>query len=150
MRGQLGALVSAAWLATACTPSATPAGAPAAADGGESAPTDLVAEMWQTDDGPVAMVKSASARLSVSASCKKPDGTLDCEAYRFVTQPVRVDLSSGNAHGASQGTLRCVKAKHVLVSAHDALGNQDGFCKFGDGSYATTGSIESRPMPAAL
>ncbi len=145
----------AAELLSGCTPSAntspttSPSGAvdAAAADAGSLAPADLVTETWQTDDGPVTMVKSESAHLSVSASCKKPDGTLACEAYRFVTHPVHVDLSGGNAHGASQGTLRCVKSKHTLVSAHDAQGNQDGFCKFDDGSYATTGAIESRPMP---
>jgi hypothetical protein len=133
-----------------CTPSATtsPSGtADAAPEPGSLAPADLVTETWQTDDGPVQMVKSESAHFSVSASCKKPDGSLACEAYRFVMHPVHADLSGGNAHGASQGTLRCVKAKHTLVSAHDAQGNQDGFCKFDDGSYATTGAIESHPMP---
>ncbi len=147
----LGAALLAALVTAACTPSVTPSSGTGAADAGADpqapAPADLVTETWQTDDGPVEMVKSASARLEVSSSCKKTDGTLDCEAYRFVTHPEHVDLSGGNAHGASQGTLRCVKSKHVLVSAHDAQGNQDGFCKFADGSYATTGSIESRPMP---
>ena len=144
--GLVGALLV---LVSGCTPSATPSGSTAADDAGAAAPTDLVTETWQTDDGPVQMVKSASARLEVSASCKKADGTLDCDAYRFVTHPVHVDVSGGGAHGASQGTLRCVKSKHVLVSAHDAQGNQDGFCKFDDGSYATTGSIESRAMPGS-
>ncbi len=144
----LGATLLAALVTFACTPASSPT---VAADGGTdtqaTAPADLVTETWQTDDGPVEMVKSASARFEVSSACKKPDGSLDCEAYRFVTHPEHVDLSGGNAHGASQGTLRCVKSKHVLVSAHDAQGNQDGFCKFADGSYATTGSIESRPLP---
>ena len=128
---------------------ATPdANTAAAAPGAGVVPPDAVPETWQSDNGPIAMLNSPSLRLRISASCKQPNNTFSCQAYTFAMQPVHVDITPADrARGASEGTIRCVKSHHHLVSAHDPQGNQDGFCQMDDNSLVAVGSIEARPNP---
>jgi hypothetical protein len=46
----------------------------------------------------------------------------------------------------SAGTRACNKLGHKLVSGHNAMGSEDGFCRFPDGSMVSTGALEQYGM----
>ena len=46
----------------------------------------------------------------------------------------------------SAGTKACRKLGHKLVSGHNAMGAEDGFCQFPDGSMLSNGALEQYGM----
>lgn len=101
-------------------------------------------EPWTLEgSGPMPFLYWGSPQLKLSASCKKPDGTLDCEALRFIKSGTPVEIPKRRLDGRmSAGTLVCMKLGHALITGRSALGTEDGFCKFPDGSVTTTGALE--------
>lgn len=109
----------------------------------ESAP--FVNEVWTSnDDGTqIAMIYYAQQNVRVSASCRNGGGQLACDALKQLRQgpPVKVPKSAVKGN-ISAGTKGCTALKNTIVHAHDAQANEDGFCKFPDGSLAANGSLE--------
>ncbi len=85
--------------------------------------------------------------VRVSAQCRQPTGQLACDAIRQVRdgQPVALTGRELNA-GVSAGTKACMKLGQKLVSGRNAVGAEDGFCRFPDGSMISTGALEQYGM----
>ena len=101
---------------------------------------DYPAELRELPDPPAGRVE----QLKLSDGCRKPDGSLDCEAYRFLKSGAPVDLARRSLDGRrSAGVLACMKLGNQLVHGRNAMGSEDGFCRFRDGSLTTTGALET-------
>ncbi|MBL8606422.1 MAG: hypothetical protein JNL38_03845 [Myxococcales bacterium] len=142
--------------ACACALAVSGCGGPDKTSGGSATPSSStptlasldpksgVPEQWTLEEGgPTGFLYFANPQLKLSDTCRRPDGTLDCEAFRFLKGGVPVDLARRSLDGrASAGTLACVKMGNRLVHGKNAMGSEDGFCRFRDGSFTTTGAIE--------
>jgi putative hemolysin len=92
---------------------------------------------------PVALLYFTQQGLKLSASCKKPDGKLDCAAFQYVKSGMPVEIAKRELDGRmSAGTKVCMKMKNQLVTGKNSVGSEDGFCKFPDGSLITVGALE--------
>jgi hypothetical protein len=111
----------------------------------ESAP--FANEVWTSQEGaqlPIIFYTQQNVRLS--STCRNGAGQLGCDAVKQLRgKPVDVPKRelTGNT---SAGTRVCVKLKNTLVNAHNASGNEDGFCRFPDGSLVSTGALEQYVM----
>jgi len=113
----------------------------------ESAP--FVNEVWIAQDGgaKVAVLFYAQQNVRISASCRNGGGQLACDALRQLRGSPPVVVPKGMVRGnVSAGTKACVALKNTIVGAHDAQGNEDGFCRFPDGSLVSTGALEQYGM----
>lgn len=108
----------------------------------ESSP--FVAESWTSQEGEqMQFIHFTGQRVRISASCRQPNGQLACDAVRQLRSGMPIEVSGRELNmGISAGTKACRKINQTLVSAHDASGNEDGFCRFGDGSLISTGALE--------
>jgi len=120
----------------------TPSGAPSLAG---LDPRSGQPEQWTLEEGgPTGFLYFANPQLKLSDGCRKPDGSLDCEAYRFLKSGAPVDLARRSLDGRrSAGVLACMKLGNQLVHGRNAMGSEDGFCRFRDGSLTTTGALET-------
>ena len=132
---------------------ASPATAPTAASTGagplanlESAP--FVNEVWISQEGDqMPFIDYTQQNVRVSAQCRQPSGQLDCDAIRQIRSGTPVEVPRGELRGGiSAGTKACMRLKHQLVSGHNSVGSEDGFCKFPDGSMLSTGALEQYGM----
>ena len=113
----------------------------------ESAP--FVNEVWIAQDGgaKVPILFYAQQNVRLSASCRNGGGQLACDALRQLRGNPPVVVPKGMVRGnVSAGTKACVALKNTIVGAHDAQGNEDGFCRFPDGSLVSTGALEQYGM----
>jgi len=128
--------------ATSTTAAATP----------PSGPLALLAKDGQrvtyTVDGAAKeMLAFATEKVTVSASCAKPDGTLDCEAMQLLRRGKTVQLTSAElSRGLPPGAVICAKLKIANTTGRDAKGNEDGFCTFADGSLVSHGSVDTHVL----
>ncbi len=109
-------------------------------------------EDWLLEGGgPLPLLYFSSAQLKLSAGCKKPDGSLDCDALRFLRAGTPVQLLKRSLDGRmSAGSMACIRlakesgkdGAYALVTAKNKLGAEDGLCRFPDGSYVTLGALE--------
>lgn len=98
-------------------------------------------------EGEVAVLYFEGANLTLSAGCKKPDGKLDCAAYRAVRDDEPTPIPHRQLDGrVSAGTLVCRRLGYANVTATNSVGAQDGFCKFPDGSFVDVGALERYGM----
>lgn len=120
----------------------TPSGAPSLAG---LDPRSGQPEQWTLEEGgPTGFLYFANPQLKLSDGCRKPDGSLDCEAYRFLKSGAPIDLARRSLDGRrSAGVLACMKLGNQLVHGRNAMGSEDGFCRFRDGSLTTTGALET-------
>ena len=89
----------------------------------------------------------AAEKITVSASCAKPDGTLDCEAMRLLRRGKTVKLTPAElSTGIPPGAVICKKLQITSTVGRDAKGNEDGFCTFADGSLVSHGSVDSNVL----
>lgn len=98
-------------------------------------------ETFTFEDGPKPMLTFEAERVRVSASCTKPDGSLDCDAMRTLRKGKQVKLGP-EATGANPGAVACKKLGFRNTTGRAASGNEDGFCIFPDGSMASTGALD--------
>ena len=113
----------------------------------ESAP--FTNEVWIAQDGgtqlPILFYGQQNVRLS--ASCRNGGGQLACDALKQLRGGTPVVVPRHMVKGnVSAGTKACVVLKNTIVGAHDAQGNEDGFCRFPDGSLVSTGALEQYGM----
>lgn len=98
-------------------------------------------ETFTFEDGQKPMLTFEAERVRVSASCAKPDGSLDCDAMRALRKGKQVKLGP-EATGANPGAIACKKLGFRNTTGRAASGNEDGFCIFADGSMASTGALD--------
>lgn len=138
--GSSGAVPVAATTATAATSAAV------------SGPLALSASKAQrvtytVDGAPKELLDFDAEKVRVSASCAKPDGTLDCDAMRLLRRTKSVQLTAAElSRGIPAGAVICTKLKIPSTTGHDAKGNEDGFCVFPDGSLASHGSVDTHVL----
>jgi len=113
----------------------------------ESAP--FVNEVWIAQDGGAQMpfIYYTRENVRLSAACRTPSGQLSCDAIRQLRSGTPVEIARRSLTGnISAGTRVCMNMRHQLVSAHNAAGAEDGFCRFPDGSMVSTGALEQYAM----
>jgi hypothetical protein len=104
-------------------------------------------ENWTLEDvvAPMPMLLFAQPVLKLSASCKKPDGALDCAALTYMrngmpTEIPKRELERGR--GGSPGEKVCKRLDNQVVKGNTSLGTTDVFCRFPDGSMVNVGALE--------
>lgn len=110
----------------------------------------FVNEVWtpQEGGGQMPFIYYARENVRLSAQCRSATGQLDCEAIRQL-RGAPVDIQKRTLTGnISAGTRVCTKLGNQIVSAHNPSGNEDGFCRFRDGSLVSTGALEQYAMRA--
>ncbi|HTL11967.1 MAG TPA: hypothetical protein VL588_05745 [Bdellovibrionota bacterium] len=80
--------------------------------------------------------------LVVSAECRRPDGSVSCEAVKAVDRVNAKGLKMPPG-GADPGAIACIQQAHgQVVVARTQTGGEAGFCAFEDGSLISTGSLD--------
>ncbi len=112
----------------------------------ESAP--FVNEVWTSQEGqPMPFIYYTQQKVRVSAQCRTASGELSCDAIRQIRNGMPVEVPGRELQGGiSAGTKACMRLKHQLVSGHNSVGSEDGFCRFPDGSMLSTGALEQYGM----
>ena len=135
----------------ATSPSGAATGAAAATATGplanlESAP--FVNEVWTSQEGQqMPFIYYTQQNVRVSAQCRTAAGELSCDAIRQIRGGMPVEVPGRELQGGiSAGTKACMRLKHQLVSGHNSVGSEDGFCRFPDGSMLSTGALEQYGM----
>ncbi len=112
----------------------------------ESAP--FVNEVWTSQEGQqMPFIYYTQQNVRVSAQCRQASGELACDAIRQIRNAMPVEIPGRELQGGiSAGTKVCMRLKHQLVSGHNSVGSEDGFCRFPDGSMLSTGALEQYGM----
>ncbi len=112
----------------------------------ESAP--FLNEVWTSQEGQqMPFIFYARENVRVSAQCRQARGQLACDALRPVRSGMPVEIAARELTGGmSAGTRVCLKLGQKLVTGHNSSGNEDGFCRFPDGSMISTGALEQYGM----
>jgi hypothetical protein len=120
--------------------------AKAAAQGGapELDPKTATTETWDLEGvGKTDLLVFAKERVTLGKSCLK-GASLDCEAYRVLRAGPKVEVKKSSLDGRmSAGSRVCLALKGELVTGKSPAGNEDGFCKLGDGSIVACGPLET-------
>ncbi len=135
-------LVSASLLFLACGDAAPAPASPTTQTGSLAlAASRGKAETFTFEDGQKPMLTFDAERVRVSASCARPDGSLDCDAMRTLRKGKQVKVGP-EATGANPGAVACKKLGFRNTTGRATSGNEDGFCIFPDGSMASTGALD--------
>jgi putative hemolysin len=112
----------------------------------ESAP--FINEIWTSQEGQrMPFIYYSQQNVRVSAECRQASGQLSCDALRQIRSGTPVEVPGRELNGGiSAGTKACIKLGRQLVSGHNSAGNEDGFCRFPDGSMVSTGALEQYGM----
>lgn len=89
-------------------------------------------------------------RLVLSVNrCRQADLSLDCDAVKFLRNGPDVAIPKAKMTGAvSAGALVCAKLGYAMLTARAPNGDEDGVCKFPDGSMASLGALEQYRLKA--
>lgn len=102
---------------------------------------------YTIDGAPKEFLVFSAEKVTVSASCGKPDGGLDCEAMQLLRRGKSVQLTPAeSSRGIPPGAAVCAKLKIMSTTGRDAKGNEDGFCTFADGSLVSHGSVDTHVL----
>ena len=92
------------------------------------------------------IIRFPARHLSLSASCRRPQEKLACDAYReyqkLKTGTLPDFKSDDHNSSANRGALICklILHRNVLIAVSEEQ-NESSFCQFKDGSWLGTGSI---------
>jgi hypothetical protein len=104
-------------------------------------------ETWAIDGQPTAFVYYAEHDLRVSASCRQPNGQVACDAVRFMRNGSPVEIARRFLDGRqSPGVKVCMRLNQPVLVARSPEGSEDSYCRFPDGSLASTGALERFSM----
>jgi putative hemolysin len=105
-------------------------------------------EVWISQEGQqMPFLYYAQQNVRVSAQCRQATGQLACDAIRQIRSGMPVEIPGRELTGGiSAGTKACMKLGHTLVSGHNSVGSEDGFCRFPDGSMLSNGALEQYGM----
>ncbi|MBK8213772.1 MAG: hypothetical protein IPK71_08475 [Myxococcales bacterium] len=131
-------LVFAGIVSAGCSKAQAQGGAP------ELDPKAATTEMWDLEGiGKTELLVFAKERVTLGKSCLK-GAALDCEAYRVLRAGPKVEVKKSSLDGRmSAGSRVCLALKGELVTGKSPAGNEDGFCKLGDGSIVACGPLET-------
>jgi putative hemolysin len=112
----------------------------------ESAP--FLNEVWISQEGQqMPFIFYSQQNVRVSTQCRQASGQLACDAMRQIRGGMPVEIPGRELTGGiSAGTKACMKLGKQLVSGHNSVGAEDGFCRFPDGSMISTGALEQYGM----
>lgn len=100
------------------------------------------AATFTIDGKSVEFVDDSSQRLTINATCKKPQG-FDCDAFTAFRRLKPTKLRT--KHGRNPGAAVCTDVLQALVvTGTDTGGNENTFCLFEDGSMVDNGSLAAR------
>lgn len=102
-----------------------------------------------TFEGGVAheLLDFAAEKVKVSASCARPDGTLDCDAMKLLRRGQSVQLTGAElGAGIAPGAIICKRLQIPSTVGRSAKGDEDGFCTFPDGSMVAHGSVDKHVL----
>ncbi len=103
-------------------------------------------EPWTIDGQPAPFLYWGAEDLRLSASCQKGQA-LACEAVRQLRVAAPVEIPRRFLDGRqSPGTKVCQKLGHPILVGKNAMGAEDSFCRFPDGSMVSTGALERYAM----
>lgn len=103
---------------------------------------------YSFDGGPAQeFLEFGAEKVKVSASCAKPDGTLDCDAMKLLRRGKTVPLTSAElGTGIAPGAILCKKLQIPSTVGRGPKGDEDGFCTFPDGSMVAHGSVDNHVL----
>lgn len=81
--------------------------------------------------------------VRVSAQCRNPAGQLGCAALNQIrggAPPIVIDATQ--LKGKPAGVMACKKLNNGMTAGINAQGNEEQFCKFPDGSWLSTNTLE--------
>lgn len=122
----------------ACSRASAQGGAP------DLDPKTATTEVWDLEGvGKTEVLVFTKERVTLGKSCLK-GAALDCEAYRVLRAGPKVEVKKSSLDGRmSAGSRVCLALKGELVTGKGPSGNEDGFCKLGDGSIVACGPLET-------
>lgn len=108
----------------------------------ESSP--FLNEVWFDEGGQqLGFIYYARENVRVSAPCRGPSGQFVCEAMRFLRQGMPVEIARRAIDGrTSAGVKVCQRMNLSIVTVRNAVGAEDSFCRFPDGSLVSNGALE--------
>ena len=121
--------------ATGATP---PASGPLA--GLESAP--FMNEVWNMGTEKVQILYWTRENVRVSAQCRNPAGQLGCAALTQIRSAAPIVINATDLKGKAAGVMACKKLNNGMTAGINAQGNEEQFCKFPDGSWLSTNTLE--------
>lgn len=121
---------------TGATP---PASGPLA--GLDSAP--FMNEVWNVSGQQVQFLYYARENVRVSAQCRNAAGQMGCAALNQIRGAAPVVLARGDlSSGKPAGAVACKKLGNQQTSGINQAGNEESFCRFSDGSWLSTNTLE--------
>jgi hypothetical protein len=100
---------------------------------------DLPKSEFRFKQGKIAFVTDESRKLTISADCRKADGSLKCDATAGLKQLSWKKRKKGDHNPGS--TLCEKQLKGTVVVGQSESGDENSFCRFPDGSMVDSGSL---------
>ncbi len=105
-------------------------------------------EVWIDDAGQqLPILFYARENVRMSAQCRSAAGQIDCGAMRYLRNGMPVEIPHRMIDGrTSAGVKVCMRMNQPIVHVHNAMGSEDSFCRFPDGSLVSTNALEQYGM----
>ncbi|AKU96920.1 hypothetical protein AKJ09_03584 [Labilithrix luteola] len=113
----------------------------------ESSP--FLNEVWTSEEGQqVPLLYYTRENVRLSTPCRNnADGTLACDAIRYLRNGMPAEIPRRSLDGrTSAGVKVCQKLGNGLVTVRNSVGSEDSLCRFPDGSFVSTGTLEQYGM----
>lgn len=113
----------------------------------ESSP--FLNEVWTSEEGQqVPLLYYTRENVRLSTPCRNTtDGSLACDAIRFLRNGMPAEIPRRSLDGrTSAGVKVCQKLGNGIVTVRNSVGSEDSLCRFPDGSFVSTGTLEQYGM----
>jgi len=111
----------------------------------ESSP--FLNETWNAQGQMVQILFYSRENVRVNAQCRSATGQLGCAAIQQIRNGMPVEIPKRELDGRmSAGVKACIKMHNQIVEVTNAMGSQDTFCRFPDGSLLSAGTLEQYGM----
>ena len=98
-------------------------------------------ELTNVDGKSQAIFEDRNLGLYLSANCVQPDHKLKCRAYDVLALVSFDEVVSKLKGGVNPGAMICRSVSGELTILKDAKGNENSFCRFGDDSLVSSGTM---------
>lgn len=100
-------------------------------------------EVWNVSGQQVQFLYYARENVRVSAQCRNAAGQLGCAALAQIRGAAPIVLARGDlGSGKPAGAVACKKLGNPQTSGMNQAGNEETFCRFSDGSWLSTNTLE--------
>lgn len=106
----------------------------------ESAPFQN--EVWNLTGQQVQILYYPRENVRVSSECRNPAGQLACSALHAIRSGAPVTIARSELTGKPAGVIACRKLNNGMMMGVNAAGNEEQFCRFPDGSWLSTNTLE--------